>query len=47
MFTGCKNIISINFIKFNTKHVKNMKYMFHGCKNLKNINLFILYTKFN
>ena len=45
MFVGCKNIIKINFIKFNTKYILNMKYMFYGCINLKNINLFCFNTK--
>ena len=45
MFAGCKNIIKINFIKFNTKYILNMKYMFYGCINLKNINLFCFNTK--
>ena len=29
MFYGCKNIIKINFISFNTKYVSNMEYMFY------------------
>ena len=37
MFTGCENIISINFISFNTKNINNMSYMFSGCKSLKNL----------
>ena len=44
MFAGCRNIININLISFNTKSVKNMKYMFYECK-IKNINLFSFYTK--
>ena len=39
MFAGCKNIININFINFNTKYVKNMEYMFSGCSNLINLDL--------
>ena len=46
MFAGCKNIIKINFNKFNTKYISNMKYMFYGCINLKNINLFCFNTKY-
>ena len=38
MFVGCKNIIDINFISFNTSWIKNMKYLFNGCQNLKTIN---------
>ena len=45
MFAGCKNIININFISFNTENVKNMKYMFYECQNLKNINTFSFNTK--
>ena len=39
MFAGCKNIINIDFISFNTKYINNMKFMFYGCKNLKDVNL--------
>jgi len=46
MFANCENIIKIDFISFNTKFVKSMKYMFHKCKNLKYINnLFIFETR--
>ena len=38
MFVGCKNIICINFILFNTCLIKNMAHMFHGCNNLKLVN---------
>ena len=44
MFARCRNITNINLISFNTKSVKNMKYMFYECK-IKNINLFSFYTK--
>ena len=37
MFKNCKNIIEINFIKFDTKKVNNMSCMFHSCSSLKNI----------
>ena len=38
MFAGCKNIININFIYFNTINITNMEYMFYKCNNLKEIN---------
>ena len=37
MFTGCENIININFKSFNTKNIMNMKYMFYDCTKLNNI----------
>ena len=40
MFSGCKNIIKINFSNFNSKTITYMKYMFHECENLEDINLF-------
>ena len=40
MFSGCKKIKEINFIKFHTNNITNMEYMFYECSNLKNINLF-------
>ena len=43
MFARCRNITNINLISFNTKSVKNMKYMFYEC-NIKSINLFTFYT---
>ena len=39
MFYNCKNIIDIDFSKFNTENVTDMKYMFHGCSGLKSLNL--------
>ena len=45
MFAGCKNIINIYFIHFNTKYITNMKGMFLNCINLKNINLLSFDTK--
>ena len=45
MFSGCKNIIDIKFISFNTRNVTNMKYMFHKCKSLKFIFLIPFETK--
>ena len=47
MFANCENIIEINFIRFNTKYVKSMKYMFHKCKNLKYINNLLLFDTRN
>ena len=40
MFSGCKNIIKINFSNLNSKTITYMKYMFHECENLEDINLF-------
>ena len=37
MFAGCKNIIELNFISFNTQLITNMKAMFNSCNNLKYI----------
>ena len=45
MFAGCKNILNINFISFNTKYVKSAKYMFHRCIYLSKLNLSIFNTK--
>ena len=45
MFAGCKNIININFVSFNTKYIIDMKYMFYLCENLKHINLLSFNTK--
>ena len=39
MFAGCKNIINIDFISFDTKKVTNMEYMFSGCSNLTELDL--------
>ena len=44
MFAGCKNIISINFIRFKSSKIQNMKYMFYNCTNLRNANLLLLDT---
>ena len=44
MFAGCKNIININFIKFNSINITNMKFMFYQC-NIENINLLSFDTK--
>ena len=43
MFSNCENITKINFIRFNTKYVNTMKYMFNKCKNLEYINNLILF----
>ena len=37
MLVGCKKIIDINFISFDSSLIKNIKYMFFGCNNLKTI----------
>ena len=47
MFANCENIIKINFISFNTKYVKSMKYMFHRCINLKYINNLLIFDTRN
>ena len=39
MFCNCKNIIDIDFSKFNTEDVNDMKSMFNGCSGLKMLNL--------
>ena len=39
MFAGCDKIININFISFDTKYVKSMKYMFYKCSNIKYLDL--------
>ena len=39
MFSGCKNIIDINFTSFITKNIKNMSHMFANCVNLTNLDL--------
>ena len=44
MFYNCKNIIDIDFSKFDTKNVIDMKYMF-GCISLKTLNLSSFNTK--
>ena len=44
MFAGSEKIINIDLIKFNTKYIKNMRYMFYGCTDLDNINLYSFNT---
>ena len=39
MFCYCKNIIEIDFSKFNTENVTDMYCMFRGCSGLKSLNL--------
>ena len=39
MFCECKNIIKIDFSKFNTENVTDMKHMFNKCSGLKSLNL--------
>ena len=43
MFSGCSNLINIDFSSFNTQNVSSMYGMFYGCTNLINIDL----TSFN
>ena len=43
MFSGCSNIINIDFSSFNTQNVTNMCCMFYGCTNLAKID----FTSFN
>ena len=39
MFCCCKNIIAIDFSKFNTESVTTMKYMFYFCSSLTSLDL--------
>ena len=39
MFSGCKNIVNIDFIYFNTKYIRNMSCMFYQCDNLTSLDL--------
>ena len=39
MFYGCENLRIIDFNKFNTSNVTNMKWMFHTCKSFEKLNL--------
>ena len=45
MFAECKNIINIDFTRFNTKYLTNMNSMFANCTLLKNINIFSFETR--
>ena len=45
MFCKCKNIIDIDFSKFNTENVTDMQRMFHKCKGLKLLDLQYFNTK--
>ena len=38
MFSGCRDLISIDLSSFNTCKVNNMSYMFNECRKLKNAN---------
>ena len=38
MFSGCRDLISIDLSKVNTSKVNNMEYMFRECENLINAN---------
>ena len=48
LFKYCKNIISINFIKFYRNNITNMNEMFSGCELLNNLNfnILILFSNF-
>ena len=39
MFSGCKNLVSLNLSSFNYDKVKDLKHMFDNCYNLKNIKI--------
>ena len=39
MFYNCKNIVEIDFSKFNTENVTKMQYMFNGCSELELLDL--------
>ena len=39
MFCSCKNIIDIDFSKFDTEKITDMKFMFYDCSGLKSLNL--------
>ena len=43
MFYNCKNLIKVDFSKFNTDNVTDISYMFYCCNNLIDIN----FTNFN
>ena len=43
MFSGCNNIIEIDFSEFDTTKLENMEYMFDGCLSLYSLDL----SKFN
>ena len=45
MFSGCRNIISIDLSSFDSSDAINMKYMFGNCFNLEEINLENLNTE--
>ena len=39
LFCQCKDVIDIDFSKFNTENVTDMKYMFYNCSFLTSVNL--------
>jgi len=39
MFWQCSSLKELNFNKFNTNNVTNMRSMFSGCSSLKELNL--------
>ena len=45
MFSGCKNLKSIDVSGFNTEKVTDMRWMFSGCRKLKTLDLSSFNTK--
>ena len=45
MFAGCKSLIEVNLLSFNTQNVTNLSYMFAGCENLIKLHLSTFNTK--
>ena len=43
MFYNCKNLLKVDFSKFNTDNITDISYMFYCCNNLLDIN----FTNFN
>ena len=44
MFSGCKDLTSLDFSSFNTANVTDMRYMFDGCSSLIHLNVSPLNT---
>ena len=45
IFKECKELKTINFLKFNTTNIKDMNSMFYGCESLTSIDISKLSTK--
>ena len=45
MFCQCKNIVDIDFSKFNSENVADMQRMFYGCSSLQSLNIASLKTE--